>query len=110
MRNLLASKIPTLLSSLSQAFVRKPQNSHVYLKWLRSLLRHHITILLNPSQQEVVREIRALLDRRTRHIAELARLKGKMSVVLGAVDKPEQGRPQPKLKYVESRDNEIVEE
>jgi O6-methylguanine-DNA--protein-cysteine methyltransferase len=105
--NLLSSKIPTLLSSLCQAFIRKPQNTHIYLKWLRSLLKYHVTILFNPSQQQVVKELRKVLEGRTRQIGELARLKGKMSVVLGRKEGEEEegGRARPRVKYVEDVGN-----
>lgn len=66
-----------------------------------------MTILFNPSQQQVVKELRKVLEGRTRQIGELARLKGKMSVVLGRKEGEEEegGRARPRVKYVEDVGN-----
>lgn len=66
---------------------------------------------MSPQHSATVRELRKVLEGRTASIAPLARLRGKMSVVLGGGQPAENGhRPQPRAKYVESVGNELLQE
>ena len=82
-RNLLTSKVPALLQALAQSIVKRPQQTATYLKWLKYLLRWHLTSLLNAGQQQAIAQIKSVLSNRSRNIVELSKLKGKMSVLLG---------------------------
>lgn len=110
MRNLLTSKVPALLQALAQSIVKRPQQTATYLKWLKYLLRWHLTTLLNAGQQQAIGEIKAVLSNRTRNITELTKLKGKLSVALGQKESAGLEQKKPQLSYIETQDNQILAE